>query len=60
MTLLDVTACCVRLHTLLHVVVCCFVKFETPGQTFSYVKKDAITANIVGPTMLGVVASVCT
>ena len=31
-TLLDVT-CCVRLHTLLHVVACCFAKFET-GQTF--------------------------
>ena len=32
-TLLDVT-CCVSLHTLLHVVVCCCTKFET-GQTFS-------------------------
>ena len=31
-TLLDVT-CCVRLHTLLHVVACCCAKFET-GQTF--------------------------
>ena len=31
-TLLDVT-CCVRLHTLLHVVACCCTKFET-GQTF--------------------------
>ena len=31
-TLLDVT-CCVRLHTLLHVVGCCCAKFET-GQTF--------------------------
>ena len=31
-TLLDVT-CCVHLHTLLHVVVCCCAKFET-GQTF--------------------------
>ena len=30
--LLDVT-CCVRLHTLLHVVGCCCAKFET-GQTF--------------------------
>ena len=30
-TLLDVT-CCVRLHTLLHVVECCCAKFET-GQT---------------------------
>ena len=31
-TLLEVT-CCVRLHTLLHVVGCCCAKFET-GQTF--------------------------
>ena len=31
-TLLDVT-CCVRLHTLLHVVGCCCAKFET-DQTF--------------------------
>ena len=31
-TLLDVT-CCVRLHTLLHVVGCCCAKFES-GQTF--------------------------
>ena len=31
-TLLNVT-CCVHLHTLLHVVVCCCAKFET-GQTF--------------------------
>ena len=35
LTLLDVT-CCVRLHTLLHVVGSCRAKFET-GQTFSYV-----------------------
>ena len=38
-TLLDVT-CCVRLHTLLHVVGCCCAKFET-GQTF-----QATTPNI--------------
>ena len=31
-TLMDVT-CCVRLHTLLHVVACCWAKFET-GQAF--------------------------
>ena len=31
-TLLDVT-CCIRLHTLLHLVGCCCAKFET-GQTF--------------------------
>ena len=51
-TLLDVT-CCVRLHTLLHVVGCC-AKFET-GQTF-----QPTTPNIVGATMLGVVAFFCT
>ena len=38
-TLLDIT-CCVRLHTLLHVVGCCCAKFET-GQTF-----QATTPNI--------------
>ena len=38
-TLLDVT-CCVSLHTLLHVVGSCYVKFET-GQTF-----EATTPNI--------------
>ena len=45
-TLLDVI-CCVRLHTLLHVVWSCCAKFET-GQTFSYVQTDATTYNIVG------------
>ena len=34
-------------------------KFET-GQTFNYVETNVTTPNIVGPTMLGVVASVCT
>ena len=38
-TLLYVT-CCVRLHTLLHVVGSCCAKFES-GQTFSYVQTDA-------------------
>ena len=42
-----------------HPVVCCCAKFET-GQTISYVKTDATTPNIVGPTMLGIVASVFT
>ena len=37
-TLLNVT-CCVPLHILLHVVVCCCVKFET-GQTFSLVLRS--------------------
>ena len=36
-----------------------FALFET-GQTFSYVQTDATTPNIVGTTMLGVVASFCT
>ena len=45
-TLLDVT-CCIRLHTLLHVVGSCCAKFET-GQTLSCVKTDATTPNIVG------------
>ena len=52
-SLLDAT-CCVRLHTLLHVVTCCW-EFET-GQTFCYVQTDAITPNNVGslywPTMV--------
>ena len=42
---MDVT-CCVRLHTLLHVVGCCCAKFET-GQTF-----QPTTPNIVSATML--------
>ena len=48
-TLLDVT-CCVRLHTLLHVVGSCRAKFENV-QTFSYLRTEATTV----PTMLGVV-----
>ena len=35
----------------------CCARFET-GQTFSYVQTDATTPYIVGPTMLGVAASV--
>ena len=35
------------------------IRFEN-GQTFSCVQTDATTPNIVGPTMLEVVASVCT
>ena len=42
-----------------HPVACCCAKFET-GQTFSYEQTDATTPHIVGPTMLLVVASVCT
>ena len=36
----------------------CYVKFES-GKTFSHVQMDTTTPNIVGPTMLGVVVSVC-
>ena len=50
--ILDVTFC-LRFPTLLRVVESCCTKFET-AQTFSYVKTDATT-----PNMLGVVASVC-
>ena len=51
---------CVQcLHTPLHVAGSFCVKFET-GQTYSFVQTDAATRNIVGPTMLGVVASLCT
>ena len=48
-TLLDVT-CCVRLHTLLHVVACCCAKFET-GKTDSYVQTDATIPSIIDKTM---------
>ena len=34
-------------------------KFET-GQTLSYLQTDTTTPNIVGPTTLGVVASIYT
>ena len=51
--LLDVT-CCVRLHTLLYVVGSCCVRLDTTANT------NATTANIVSPTILGVVASVWT
>ena len=44
---------------LLCVVWSCCAKFET-GQNFSHVQTDATAHNIVAPTMLGVVASVCT
>ena len=37
----------------------CCPKFET-GQSLIYEQTDATTPNNVGPTMLGVVASVCT
>ena len=35
----------------------CCVRFET-GQTFNYLQTDATSPNIIGPTMLGVVAFV--
>ena len=50
--LLDVT-CCVRLHTLLHVVGSCCIRLHTTANT------DATTPNIAGPTMKGVAASAC-
>ena len=55
-TLLDVT-CCVRLDIPLHIVGSCCAKFET-SQTFSHVQTHA--KNSQHPTLLGVVASVCT
>ena len=42
-TLLDVT-CCVRLHTLLHVVGSCCAKFVT-GETFNPLQANATTTN---------------
>ena len=57
---------CYMLRPLAHsVAFCCDVvgscctKFET-GQTFRHVQMDTTTLNIVGPTMLGVVMSICT
>ena len=46
------TSCCMLLRVFGS---CC-----ATGQTFSYVQTVATTPNMVGPTMLGVVASVCT
>ena len=63
--LVDITSC-VCLHTLLHVVAGCCVLLGVAGQsltsqTFSHVKTDPTTPNILRPTMLGVVVvSVCT
>ena len=54
-TLLHVTRC-VRLYTLLHVVGCCSVLFET-GQAFSYVQ--CTNGLKPPPTMLGVVGQQC-
>ena len=42
--------CCVRLHTLLHIVACCWA--GVVSQTFSPMQTDV--------TLLGVAASVCT
>ena len=49
-----VACCCI----LLLVVGTGCAKFET-GQKFSQVQTDATTLKIVGPKMLGVIASVC-
>ena len=46
-------------HPIDAVVGSCCAKFATV-QTLSFVQKDTTTSNIAGPTMLGVVASVCT
>ena len=46
-------ACCVRMRTLLHVVGSCCIRLHTTANT------DATIPNIIGPTMLGIVASVC-
>ena len=53
------TPCCMLLQCCCDVVGSCCTKFET-GQTFSRVQMDTTTLNIVGPTMLGVVMSICT
>ena len=57
---LDVT-CCVRLHTLLHVVACdvgsCWAKFET-GQTFEPTKN--FFSSVIAETWRNNVRSVCT
>ena len=45
-------ACCMS-----RVVGSCWVRFET-GQTFNYLQTDATSPNIIGPTMLGVLAFV--
>ena len=52
-TLLDVT-CCVRLHTLLHVVGSCCAKLDT-GQSFSRLQTDAT----LWLTTLAIVGSCC-
>ena len=48
------TPCCMWLR----VVGSCCAKLET-GQTFSCVQTDDTTPNIIGPTMLGILVSVC-
>ena len=52
---LHVASTCIRCCMLLGVVA---QKFEI-SHTFSYVQRDAAAPNIVGPTVLGVVTSVC-
>ena len=52
--MLHVASVCTPCCMLLDVPACCCAKFET-GQTF-----QPTTPNIVGATMLGVVAPVCT
>ena len=65
-TLYFVVACCVPLHTLLHVYASsCCVLLGVVGQSLKPFKlldlqTDATTPNIVGPTTLEVITSVCT
>ena len=46
------------LHTLLHVVGSCCVKFET-GQPFSYAQTDATTPNNVASVSMGLYGVIC-
>ena len=48
--------CCVRLHTMLHVVGSCCAKFET-SQTFSYMQTDALTQNDAENNLLNLIHS---
>ena len=58
--MLHVAPVCTPCYMLLHVVYSCYAKFEI-GQTLSSVQTDgAKPPKIVGPTMLGVAAYVCT
>ena len=51
--MLHVASVCKTFCILLRVVGSCCAKFESGGQTFSYVQTDGTTPNTVWPTMLG-------